>query len=63
MMAKKFKTGGVSQCHHCGRQLVRIAGGFKFAEVINPDGLPVRVHKHCQAVAVGDGYKLPPKSP
>ncbi len=53
---RTFKTGGVSQCFHCGAQLVRIKGGFKFALIRDVDGHEIRVHKHCQNEAVGDGY-------
>lgn len=53
---KTFKTGGVSQCFHCQRQLVRIKGGFTFSLIRDRDGHEIRVHKQCQAKAVGDGY-------
>ena len=53
---RTFKTGGVSQCFHCQRQLVRIKGGFLFALIRDPDGHELRVHKQCQGAAVGDGY-------
>jgi hypothetical protein len=57
---RKFKDGGISVCFHCHSQLVRVKGGFIFAEVIDPDGHRLRVHKDCQKHAIGHGYKLPP---
>jgi hypothetical protein len=57
---RKFKDGGISVCFHCHRQLVRIKGGFIFAEITDPDGHRLRVHKECQERAVGDGYKAAP---
>jgi hypothetical protein len=56
---RKFKTGGVSQCFHCQRQLQRIKGGFIYALILDPDGHEIRVHKSCQQDAVGEGYILP----
>lgn len=53
---RKFKTGGVSTCFHCQRQLVRIKGGFTFALIKDPDGHLLRVHKDCVREAVGHGY-------
>lgn len=53
---RKFKDGGVSQCFHCGSQLVRIKGGFIYALIRDVDGHEIRVHKGCQDQAVGDGY-------
>lgn len=58
---RTFKTGGVSTCFHCAKQLVRVKGGFIFAEILDPDGHAIRVHKQCQESAAGDGYTLPPK--
>lgn len=55
-MTKRFKDGGISQCFHCQRQLVRIKGGFLFALIRDPMGNEIRVHKSCQKEAVGDGY-------
>lgn len=60
---RTFKDGGISFCFHCGRQLWRIKGGFIFAEILDPDGHRLRVHKHCQDQAVGHGYKMPPPTP
>jgi hypothetical protein len=60
MKARKFKDGGVSQCFECGAQLVRIKGGFIFAEVRDPMGYEVRVHKDCLQHAVGHGYSAVP---
>lgn len=57
-MARKFLTGGVSQCFHCGRQLTRIKGGFIFALIKDPLGYPTRVHKGCQKDAATDGYTI-----
>lgn len=54
---RKFKDGGVSQCFECGNQLVRIKGGFIFAEIVDPLGNVVRVHKDCVQHAVGHGYR------
>jgi hypothetical protein len=53
---KKFKIGGVSQCFHCQRQLVRIKGGVRFAEIVDPLGNTSRVHKDCAKEAIGHGY-------
>jgi len=55
MKHRQFKTGGVSQCWHCSRQLVRIKGGFRYAEVQDPIGNRMRVHKDCVRLAVADG--------
>ena len=57
---RRFKTGGVSQCFHCCNQLVRVKGGFLFAEIVDPDGNRLRVHKQCQREAIGHGYKAAP---
>ncbi len=46
----------ISRCFHCGKQLVRIKGGFIFALIRDPDGHEIRVHKQCQENAIGDGY-------
>ena len=54
---RKFKTGGISICFHCHRQLVRVKGGFIFALITDPDGHELRVHKECQPKAVGEGYR------
>jgi hypothetical protein len=54
---RKFKDGGISQCFHCHRQLVRIKGGFLYAVIEDPDGNPIRVHKACVEKAIGHGYK------
>ncbi len=56
MPARRFKTGGVSQCFHCQKQLVRIKGGFLYALICDPLGHETRVHKQCLSEAVGDGY-------
>lgn len=53
---RTFKTGGVSQCFHCQRQLIRVKGGFLFALVKDPLGNNLRVHKQCVKHVVGDGY-------
>lgn len=53
---RKFKSGGISICFHCQRQLVRIKGGFIFALIKDPDGHLLRVHKQCVPDATGDGY-------
>jgi len=53
---RAFKTGGISTCFHCQRQLVRIKGGFIYSEIVDPMGNPIRVHKQCVAEAVGHGY-------
>lgn len=58
---RNFKTGGISICWHCHRQLVRIKGGFIFDVILDPDGNQLRVHKDCVKDAVGHGYKLLPK--
>lgn len=58
---RKFKTGGISICYHCHKQLVRIKGGFKFSLIIDPDGRELRVHMDCQKHALGDGYKAAPE--
>jgi hypothetical protein len=55
MRHRQFKTGGVSQCWHCSRQLVRIKGGFLYVEVQDPIGNRMRVHKDCAPLAVADG--------
>ena len=60
MKPRAFKTGGVSQCFHCGRQLVRVTGGFLFDIVVDPLGNEVRVHKQCVKQVIGDGYKPKP---
>jgi hypothetical protein len=60
---RKFKTGGISVCFHCQLQLVRKKGGFIFAEILDPDGHRLRVHKDCQADAVGHGYRIAPPLP
>lgn len=57
---RKFKDGGVSMCFHCQKQLVRIKGGFIFAEILDPDGHRIRVHKDCQERSVGHGYRIAP---
>jgi len=59
--ARTFKDGGVSQCFECRKQLVRIKGGFIYAEIVDPDGHRVRVHKECVQNAIGHGYKAAPK--
>lgn len=51
-----FKTGGVSTCFHCGRQLVRIKGGFISALIADPMGNKIKVHKQCVDQALGHGY-------
>lgn len=58
-----LKARPISHCHHCFRQLMWKPGGgeFSYAEVIHPDGYRVRVHKDCQMLILGDGYKLPPE--
>ena len=56
LTVRTFKTGGISVCFHCQRQLVRVKGGFIFAEILDPDGHRIRVHKQCVRDAVGDGY-------
>lgn len=61
MSMRKFKDGGISICFHCHKQLVRIKGGFIFAEILDPDGHRIRVHKDCQEPALGDGYRAAPK--
>lgn len=57
MRRRQFKSGGVSQCWHCSRQLVRIKGGFIYAEVQDPLGNVMRVHKDCVKLATGDGIR------
>ena len=57
MNARKFKSGGVSQCFECQKQLVRIKGGFLFSEVADPLGNVSRVHKQCLKLAIGHGYR------
>lgn len=52
---RQFKVGGVSQCWHCGRQLMRVKGGFIYATVEDPLGNRMRVHKDCVKLAVGGG--------
>ena len=59
-MARTFKTGGVSFCWHCGKQLVRIKGGFIFTTLVDRIGNEMRVHKDCAPRAVGDGIKVKP---
>lgn len=56
--ARAFKDGGVSGCFHCGRQLVRVDGGFIYIEIRDPMGNLVRVHKDCAQHVVGDGYTM-----
>jgi hypothetical protein len=56
IMARVFKTGGVSQCFHCGRQLPRIKGGFIYALIQDRDGHQIRTHIACQKDAATDGY-------
>lgn len=56
-MARTFKTGGVSQCWHCGKQLFRIKGGFIFAQIKDPIGNIMRVHKDCVQHAIGGSYQ------
>lgn len=56
-MARKFKTGGVSICFQCQRQLVRVKGRFLFSLIADPDGNEIRVHKGCVRHAIGEGYK------
>lgn len=53
---RAFKTGGVSICFHCQRQLVREKGGFIFALISDPMGNQIRVHKQCADLALGHGY-------
>lgn len=60
-MMRKFKTGGISTCFHCHKQLVRIRGGFIFAIVTDPDNHELRVHKDCVKHAIGDGYRAQPQ--
>lgn len=60
MRPRGFKTGGVSHCWHCNRQLVRQRGGFNFALLVQQDGRDVRVHHQCVREAVGDGVKVKP---
>lgn len=57
---RKFKTGGISICFHCHRQLVRVKGEFLFELISDPDGNELRVHKMCQRHAVGEGYRAAP---
>lgn len=57
---RRFKDGGISICFHCHKQLVRIKGGFIFAEIIDPDGNRLRTHKECQERSVGHGYRVAP---
>lgn len=54
---RRFKTGGISICWHCHRQLVRVKGGFLFAVITDPDGHELRVHKACVKDAIGEGYR------
>lgn len=56
-MARTFKTGGVPFCWHCSKQLVRVKGGFIYAEVVDRMGTRYRVHKDCVSMVVGDGVK------
>lgn len=51
-----FKQGGVSICWHCQLQLVRVRGGFTFAEVRDPIGNVHRLHQACVPHVVGEGY-------
>lgn len=60
---RTFKNGGVSQCFQCGRQLVRVTGGFLFDIVVDPLGNESRVHKQCVKHAIGDGYKAKEPAP
>lgn len=60
---KRWKTGGVSQCHHCNSQLMRTKGGFIFEILLDPLGNPVRVHKSCVDKQLGLGYRLPNPKP
>jgi hypothetical protein len=57
MNARRFKDGGVSQCFECQKQLVRIKGGFHYAEIVDPMGNVSRVHKQCLPHAIGHGYR------
>lgn len=59
---RRFKDGGISICFHCHKQLVRAKGGFIFAEIVDPDGNRLRVHKECQKPAIGYGYKAAPSA-
>jgi hypothetical protein len=61
-MARIFKDGGIPFCWQCGRQLVRIKGGFIYANVIDQDGVIHRVHKDCVQFVIGDGIKELPNS-
>jgi len=54
---RQFKDGGVSQCWHCSRQLVRIKGGFIYALVEDPLGNRMRVHKDCIRLSIGSGIR------
>lgn len=56
-MARIFKTGGIPFCWHCSKQLVRVKGGFIYAEVLDQDGNLHRVHKDCVSRVIGDGIK------
>lgn len=53
---RSFKTGGVSTCFHCQRQLVRVKDGFISALIADPMGNQVKVHKQCAGLALGHGY-------
>lgn len=54
---RKFKTGGMSICWQCHKQLVRVKGGFIFSIIIDPDNRELRVHKDCVKHAIGHGYR------
>ena len=55
---RTFKTGGKSICFQCGKQLVRIKGGFHFRIFADPLGNTVRVHKtDCPEQIIKDSYK------
>lgn len=57
---RKFKTGGISICFHCNRQLLRVKGGFKFSTLLDPDNNELRVHTDCLRQATGHGYREKP---
>lgn len=61
-MSRRFLSGGVSQCFHCLKQLVRKPGGFIFDLIHDPDDNPVRVHKACVQASLGHGYTKEKKS-
>lgn len=46
---------GPSHCWHCGRQLVRIKGGFKFRVLVDQIGNEARVHIDCVREGAVDG--------